>query len=31
MSANSVTTADGKRMFAGTAGDGSPTREGESK
>jgi Family of unknown function (DUF6152) len=30
MSANSVTTADGKRMFAGSAGDGSPQREGDS-
>lgn len=29
MSARSVTTADGKRMFAGTAGDGGPSREGE--
>jgi hypothetical protein len=29
MSARSVTTADGKRMFAGTTGDGGPVREGD--
>jgi hypothetical protein len=29
MSARSVLMANGKRMFAGTAGDGAPAREGE--
>jgi hypothetical protein len=31
MSANSVTTASGKRMFAGSTSDGAPTREDDSK
>jgi hypothetical protein len=31
MSANSVTTASGKRMLTGSAGDGAPKREDDSK
>jgi hypothetical protein len=31
MNARSVVTPDGKRMFAGSANDGAPAREGESQ